>query len=264
MADAPAHGLFSWADLSAPDPQAAKSFYNAVFGWDGEDQTDPDGNYIYSLMSKGGNVVAGIGPLPQEQADAGYPPTWNSYINVDSVDDVTAKVEESGGTVMMAMDVMDSGRLAFFADPTGAVVGLWQAKNFKGAEAFNEHGAMTWNELATRDDVAARKFYSKILPWDFESLPGPQEYYVIQLGENQNGGVLPMDDTWPAEIPAHWMVYFNVDDADAIVSKITAAGGEIARDAFDTPAGRIVVIRDPQGAHFSVIAPSQAVTPPEA
>lgn len=40
------HGLISWADLSVPDPAAGSSFYAALFGWETEDQHDPDGNYI--------------------------------------------------------------------------------------------------------------------------------------------------------------------------------------------------------------------------
>ena len=40
------HGLFSWTDVSVPDVEAAKTFYTGLFGWDAEDQFDPDGNYV--------------------------------------------------------------------------------------------------------------------------------------------------------------------------------------------------------------------------
>ena len=36
------HGLFSWTDVAAPDPAAAKEFYTGLFGWEADDQFDPD------------------------------------------------------------------------------------------------------------------------------------------------------------------------------------------------------------------------------
>ena len=32
------HGLFSWTDVSAPDPAAARRFYSSLFGWDGKEE----------------------------------------------------------------------------------------------------------------------------------------------------------------------------------------------------------------------------------
>ena len=41
---------------------------------------------------------------------------------------------------MPAMDVMDAGRMAIFADPPGAVIGLWQPNQHMGAQLVNETG----------------------------------------------------------------------------------------------------------------------------
>jgi len=60
VADNFPHGLFSWADLGSPDPEGAAEFYSAVFGWDVDRQTDPDGNYIHTLFSVAGKVAAGL------------------------------------------------------------------------------------------------------------------------------------------------------------------------------------------------------------
>jgi predicted enzyme related to lactoylglutathione lyase len=257
VADHHPHGLFSWADLSTPDPEAATSFYTGVFGWEAEDATEDDGTYVSTLLRKDGKLVAGLGPLPQAPQDRGAPPSWNSYINVDDVDAVVATVAAAGGTVLATRDVME-GRMAFLQDPAGAVVGLWQPGTHEGAELFGEPGAMTWNELATRDSEGAREFYGRILPWDFEPFPGGNEYYVIQLGERQNGGILTMDDNWPAHIPAHWMVYFSVADTDETVARAAAGGGSVVNGPFSTPVGKVAVIADPHGAVFSVIAPAPA------
>jgi predicted enzyme related to lactoylglutathione lyase len=51
-------------------------------------------------------------------------------------------------------------------------------------------------------------------------------------------------------------VYFAVADADATAAKVTAQGGSILAEPFDTPVGRIAVARDPQGAVFSFMTPA--------
>jgi len=265
-------GMFSWTDISLPDPAGGSKFYADLFGWHAEDQHDPDGNYIYTMFSKGGKSTAGLGPQPPGMADAGIPPMWNSYINVDSIEDTIEKWTSAGGSVMMpAMDIFTSGRMAVLVDPEGAVVSLWQAGDHVGGEVFNEHGAMTWNELATRDSAAVRKFYGAALGWEFEQLSGasPAEYWMIRLPgktpgdplseDHYNGGVITMDDNWPAAIPAHWMVYFNVDDTDDAVARLEGLGGSVSVPAFDSNAGRMAVVGDSQGGTFSIISmPAQA------
>ena len=53
----------------------------------------------------------------------GIPPHWNNYVTVASADDTAARVNELGGNLMLdPFDVFDSGRMAVFTDPTGAVL----------------------------------------------------------------------------------------------------------------------------------------------
>lgn len=264
------HGLFSWADVSAPNPAASSAFYSALFGWDAEDQQMPDGSYMYTMFSKGGKATAGQGQHSAAMVEQGIPPMWNSYVSVDSVDDTIAKWAAAGGAVMMpAMDVMTSGRMAFVVDPEGAAVGLWQAGDHVGAGVFNEPGAMSWNELNTRDSAAAREFYGAALGWAFEEMSADGiEYWLITIpGKAQggllsddayNGGILTMNENFPPDLPAHWGVYFTVADTDASVAKVTELGGAIVVPAMDTPAGRLAAVSDPHGAVFSIIT-----TPPQ-
>ena len=83
----------------------------------------------YSVCLLGGKTVAGLGP----QMNPDFPPAWMTYVNVNDADDGVAKVSANGGTVFVPpMDVMDVGRMAIFADPLGAVIGLWQPKTHIG------------------------------------------------------------------------------------------------------------------------------------
>ena len=57
-----------------------------------------------------------------------------------------------------------------------------------------------------------------------------------------------------ADTPAHWSVTFSTADADATAAKATELGGTVLLAPIDAPYSRLTVLRDPQGATFSVTA----------
>ena len=62
-----------------------------------------------------------------------------------------------------------------------------------------------------------------------------------------------MPDMVPAEVPAHWLVYFGVADTDATVANATELGATTVVPPTDIPPGRFAVFTDPDGATFAVI-----------
>ena len=144
--------------------------------------------------------MAGAGPIMME----GQPPAWTSYISVTDADATIAKVKAAGGMVFVEpMDVLDVGRMAVFADPTGAAAAVWQPRRHIGAGLVNEPGALAWNELATRDVPAATAFYAEVFGWEAETADmGGMEYTTWKLGGNQIGGMMAMPAEVPAEVPS--------------------------------------------------------------
>ncbi|KZS70362.1 hypothetical protein A4G29_17115 [Mycobacterium kansasii] len=249
-------GTPNWVDLQTTDQPAAKQFYSSLFGWSYDDNPMPGGAGVYSMATLNGETVAAIAPMPPG-APEGRPPMWNTYIAADDVDAAVGKVASAGGQVLMpAFDVGDAGRMAFVADPTGAVVGLWQANRHIGATLVNEPGAVMWNELITDKPDSALAFYQAVLGLThttMEMAPG-QHYRVLKAGGADVGGC--MEPPMPG-IPNHWLVYFLVDDADATAAKASAEGGQVIAEPFDIPSvGRSAVLSDPQGAVFSVLKPA--------
>jgi uncharacterized protein len=246
-------GTPNWVDLQTTDQGAAKAFYGGLFGWTFDDQPMPQGA-VYSMAKLGDEHVAAIAPQSPEMAAAGAPPMWSTYLAVDSVDDAIAKVEAAGGQVAMApFDVTEAGRMAFVVDPSGAAVAFWQAGKHIGATLVNEPGTVMWNELITTDPSAAA-FYEQVLGVTTAPMDVPEfgDYTLFQVnGEMVGGTVAPQ----MAGVPNHWHVYFAVADADATAAKVADLGGSILVEPFDTPAGRMAVATDPQGATFSVIQP---------
>ena len=121
-------GTFSWTDLTTTDQEAAKAFYGELFGWETTDT--PVGDGIYCTMARiDGQDVAAISPQPQQQRDAGAPPTWNSCITVESADRALERAGQLGATVHApAFDVMDVGRMGVVQDPQGAVFALYSGQ----------------------------------------------------------------------------------------------------------------------------------------
>lgn len=249
-------GTPNWVDLQTTDQSAAKQFYSSLLGWSYDDNPMPGGGGVYAMATLNGKTVAAIAPMPPG-APEGMPPMWNTYIAVDDVDAAVEKVSAAGGQVLMpAFDIGDAGRMSAVADPTGAVVGLWQANRHIGATLVGETGAVIWNELTTDKPDSALAFYEAVVGLTHstvEMAPG-QTYRLLKVGGTDVGGCL--EPPMPG-VPNHWHVYFAVDDADAVAAKASAEGGGVLVEPFDIPSvGRSAVLADPQGGVFSVLKPT--------
>ena len=55
-------------------------------------------------------------------------------------------------------------------------------------------------------------------------------------------------------VPPHWLVYFAVNDADAMSTKASDLGATVIAPPMDIPGiGRFAMLQDPQGGAFAVI-----------
>jgi predicted enzyme related to lactoylglutathione lyase len=253
-----AHGIFGWADVAVPDTDAGAAFYSALFGWEAIDGGGGEA-MPYTMFASDGKLVAGMGLLSKEDAEAGQPPMWSSYIMVDDADAAHAKAVELGATpVMPVMDIMDAGRMFFILDPVGAMVGFWESGTHDGAQVFNVPSAMTWNDLATRDVGAAKDFYTRLVGWEAEDLDmGGTTYTMFSNADRSNGGVWDMAGSFPDEMPSHWMAWFLVDDASATTARVTELGGSVVRKPNEGGGLISALVQDPSGATFGVVQSDQ-------
>ncbi len=241
-----------WTDLSTSDAAAARDFYSRVFGWKVE--VNPDPQYGgYALAKVGGKDVAGIGPKQMAEA----PTAWSVYIGTADAADTVKKAEAAGGNVVVpATPIGDQGIFAFIADPSGAVIGVWQAKNMAGARLIDAPNSMGWAELNSRGAEKAIPFYTKLFGWGEKKTTGSggnPDYTEFQLAGKSIAGAMEMNPMVPKEVPSYWMVYFNVDDVDKAFKKVTEAGGKEMLAPQDMPGGRFAIVSDPQGASFGLL-----------
>lgn len=259
-------GTFSWMELATEDPERAKVFYGEVLGWSFIQDDLPDGGF-YIMAAAGEKGVSGMYSMPEEMAAAGIPPFWLCYVTVEDVALAAAKVTELGGQLVKPpFEVMDYGRMAVCADPTGAPFALWQAGSHAGADPGDgDLGTRCWNELVSSDVDKSSAFFTALFGWTASTMPmGGEQYTMFKQGEQMVAGLMSMDaQAGPmagiaegGEMPSTWVAYFIVSDCDAAVSQAEALGGKALFPAFDMPnVGRSTWLADPDGAIIGLLQP---------
>jgi predicted enzyme related to lactoylglutathione lyase len=244
-------GTPCWADLATTDAEAAATFYATIFGWTAEPVPDPAAGG-YTMLYLDGRNVAALAPT----AGADRPPAWQTYVRVDDADKTAELVTTAGGTVLMPpMDVFGSGRMAVFADPTGAAVAVWQPAEHTGFAVTDEPNTYTWTELATRDPEGAIAFYADVFGWGHETSESMgMAYTEFKVGDRSIAGMMAMDENIPADVPSYWMPYFEVTDPARTTAEASALGAQTFAEPMEIPTvGTFAILRDPQGATFGVI-----------
>jgi predicted enzyme related to lactoylglutathione lyase len=267
-------GVPCWVDLVQPDLDGLRAFYGGLFGWTFDVRTPPEApaQYAYALLD--GQTVAGVGtPGPGERTPGG----WMSYVSVDSADAAVAAVEANGGTIVSPpTDAGPAGRWAHCADADGAVFGLWQPGELKGAQLVNFGGSWNFSDLAVAERSGAEAFYGAVFGWEYSpfGIPGEESGFFRVAGYGKFLADLDPDvAAWqetgqapdgfsdavailqPGGAPAgaaRWNVTFGVDDADASYAKAIQLGATATLPLFDTPYTRQGNVRDPQGAEITI------------
>jgi predicted enzyme related to lactoylglutathione lyase len=263
------HGVPCWVDTWRADAEPAIGFYAGLFGWEIVGERSSSGADVHLVCRLRGRDVAAVGERPQ---GAPEPATWNTYVWVDDADRAAARASEAGGSVVVEpFESLDGGRMAIVADPEGAVLGVWQPGEHRGAELVNEPGAWSMSALMGRDLDGAKHFYGEVFGWRAETFElGDAEGALWRL-EGFVGGepaqpvprdvvatMLPLGETGA---PAHWSVDFWIEDVEAAAAAVPGLAGEVVAPPYDVPGAQLrqAVFTDPDGATFSA---TQLMIPP--
>jgi uncharacterized protein len=244
-----------WADLWTSDVEGSRRFYGELLGWEA-DEPDPQfgGYFVFNL--DGVQVAGGMGDMGDMRAND----TWKVYFNTDDIEKTVEAAKANGAEIIGgAMPVGDLGIQAVLIDPTGAHHGTWQPKSFQGFTVLDEPGAPSWFELMTRDYDRAVAFYRTVYRWETEVVGDSDEFRYSTVrnpdGEEQLAGIMDASGFLPEGVPSHWSVYWEVEDVDASIGKVTKLGGSVVAEAEDTPYGRLAQVADPAGALFKLRTP---------
>jgi len=244
---------FIWYELMTSDPEAAKTFYTQVVGWEteafGSDQS-------YTLLKANGRGIGGIMGTPDDAAAAGARPLWFGYIGVQDLASALRGLTGAGGSIHKEMGYIPGvGRIAMVTDPQGAALMLIQpAGEDQPPVDPMQPGHAGWHELHTSDWEAAFAFYSGQFGWakDQGLDMGPMGTYQLFTagGGNTIGGMFNANTFGR---PA-WLYYFVVRNIDEAAERVRSSGGEVLNGPMEVPGGAwIIQCRDPQGAMFALV-----------
>jgi hypothetical protein len=246
-----APGTFCWVELATTDAAGAKGLYSALFGWDFDDNPmGPD--MVYTTCRLGGKSAAAL----YEAHDPNVPPHWGLYIRVESASDTAARARELGGNVLMEpFDVMEHGRMAVIADPTGAIFRVWEPNQHVGYEAAGVPGTHCWSELLVPDTAKAKEFYTALFGWTVDESMGWYTMFKPAGAEMALAGMMQMTPDMPP-MPPNWTPYFFVADADAAAETAKANGATVLHGPEDVPGMvRFATVMDSAGAVFGLFHP---------
>lgn len=116
-----AHGDVTHVEIPVSDLAAATDFYSQIFGWQITESPGFEGYPMWQAPNK----ISG-GALTAREEGFSQP---RSVVEVDSIDDVLAKVTALGGRVEMPKDQIDATSwYAVFTDPDGNQIGLYEGR----------------------------------------------------------------------------------------------------------------------------------------
>lgn len=118
-------GTVIWTDITVPNADEVRDFYQAVIGWKIFD-VDMGDYKDYSMIPPTGEMPA-VGICHAQGSNAGLPPQWLIYVAVDNLDQSIEAVERLGGKVIQpTRDMGDGNQFCVIQDPAGAVMALFK------------------------------------------------------------------------------------------------------------------------------------------
>ncbi len=237
-------GDFCWFNMLTPHPDAARAFFGSLLGW-----TYVEMPGMGHRVQVGGSDVGGLYDVNGPNTPPGTRPEIGLMVKVDDADATCKKVIELGGTSNPAFDIMNAGRMAVCADPTGAKFDLWQPKQMAGFDVDSRvHGSPTWFESLTSDMGRATTFYSQLFGWTSRLVPmGPMNYTTFANGGEDMAGMMAITPEMGV-MPSHWGTYFTVTNADESARQTVDLGGTLMMPVQVIQSiGRFCGVISPQG-----------------
>ena len=221
------HGDVGYVSVRTPDADRAAAFYGHVLGW----AYDPQTHQVTNTRER-----IGI-----HSVDA--PPTLFCCYAVADLEGARRAIVDGGGTVDEIQE-FEFGTLSGATDSLGASFGVYQPNPGQPRPALNGTGPgeLSYITYDVTDSAAFKSFYSRVLSWTFE--PGRiADGWQVQQTHPMAGvaGGCAQQSTVPM---------WTVEDIDAAVARVRAAGGTVIDEPSQQPYGKSAHCADDQGSRF--------------
>jgi predicted enzyme related to lactoylglutathione lyase len=260
-------GRFVWFDLVTGDPEAAKTFYGGLFGWEFSDESEAA--VEYSIITHRGAPIGGLATIEieeskdvvesddeneeSEEAEVEVetvvrgPAAWLVTMAVPDLDAQLRPLFREGGILHFGpLQVQGRGRMAIASDPGGAMIALVQPVDGAPSESGLEPGRWLWVELWAEKPKDAIEFYDGWVGYRAVSVKGSQapSYDTFFKGRTPRAGLAEIPIR---EVKPNWLPYVQVSDVDETITRAQQLGARLfARD--DDAA----ILIDPLGAAIGI------------
>jgi predicted enzyme related to lactoylglutathione lyase len=219
--------------VHVPDAVRAKAFYNTVLGWHPEPGADPQGYYHIEGSQPAGGINGGA-----------ESPRIATYFLVGDAKEAVSRIRELGGQAPDPSQ-SESGWSVECLDDQGGRFAIWQPAPSYAPDGppKAKHGDLHYSVLPTADDERAKRFYGELFGWRFSEGSHPHGWNIE--------GVEPAAGMFGGGPDGRISVYFWVDDIEAAVARVDAAGGA-SGPVQTNRTGWHADCRDDQGTEFSL------------
>ncbi len=262
-------GMPYWIDLTTSDVRKSARFYSEIMGWEvSSANADADAGVEakaeYRMARISGLPIAGFIPQPES---APFPDTWITYFLSANIDGDCRRAIELGGRVLAEPTDVEMGSMALLADPAGAMFGLIEPTGDEKFVAGGEPGCPVWHELtATTNHTAAVDFYGELFDWEVMTTDTAAAEAATEMGLEEGEfeyataladgaafvGMWNAKGNFPPQVPSFWQTYLGVRDTEAAATKAAELGGEVIREPWDSPFGRMCILADSTGATITI------------
>jgi len=111
-------------------------------------------------------------------------------------------------------------------------------------------GDFIWADLSTYNLGNSIQFYEEVLDWKISEA---DKYYLASISNTTTGGIFETPEYLKKiNMPHFWMSYFQVDSTEETVKLAQELHAIVEVKTTDFYHGKIALIRDPQGAGFTI------------
>ena len=225
-----------WSDVTVRTPEEQsqlRKFLSALFGWSWEIGLAATGHYAVALHA--GQPVTAVG-----RHDSGLGEAVTYFAATDLETATTRAVKLGGELVTGPRSVGDRGALSLVLDPTGAVHGLWEAKNFRGFGVAYEPNAPGWFDHLSPRPGDAERYYGALTGHQvMEFEPGRR---ILHQGEKWFASLSELRE---ASEPSRWSPIYVVDQLERFRELIALNLGTIVIEELPVPGSSLCVFTEP-------------------
>lgn len=113
-------------------------------------------------------------------------------------------------------------------------------------------------EIVADNPERAMKFYKEVFGWEFNKWDGPQDYWLVKTGEDNqpgiNGGLTPKTNQGSGNTGGRITNSIDVPSIDEFSNKISMEGGKVLSPKMPIPGvGYLAICEDTEGISFGII-----------